>query len=230
MSENEKIERRFLSLEVRAASEDGKMYVEGDAAVFNQETVIGNWFREMVKPGAFKRVLSEKPDVIAAYNHDWSIVLARTTNGTLTLEETPSGLKYRAEINPNDQQAVSVYEKVKRGDVPQASFAFSVRAETWVNPDSKGNLALRVIDEVDQLYDVGPCTFGAYPQASAQARSMADSYLQDPNQDPNSDLQQDPQDGQEPDPVAEDDGVDMQEPIDMICLELTLLKLKFPKL
>lgn len=224
--ENEKIERRFVSFEVRAASEDGKMYVEGDAAVFNQETVIGNWFREMVKPGAFKRVLSEKPDVIAAYNHDWSAVLARTTNGTLTLEETASGLKYRAEINPLDPQAVSVYEKVKRGDVPQASFAFSVRAETWVNPDNKGTLALRVIDEVDQLYDVGPCTFGAYPQASAQARSMADSYLQDPN----SDLQPDPQDGQEPDPVAQDGTEDAQESIDMICLELTLLKLKFPKL
>lgn len=226
MSENEKIERRFLSMEVRAASEDGKMYVEGDAAVFNQETVIGNWFREMVKPGAFKRVLSEKPDVIAAYNHDWSAVLARTTNGTLTLEETPSGLKYRAEINPNDPQAVSVYEKVKRGDVPQASFAFSVRVETWVNPDGKGSLALRVIDEVDQLYDVGPCTFGAYPQASAQARSMADSYLQDPN----SDLQQDPQDGQEPNPATEDGAGDVQESIDQVCLELTLLKLKFPKL
>ena len=179
MSENEKIERRFLSFEVRAEDKDGKLYVEGDAAVFNQETVIGGWFREMVKPGAFKRVLSEKPDVIAAYNHDWSAVLARTTNGTLTLEETDSALSYRAEINPNDSEAMSVYEKVKRGDVPQASFAFTVRSETWVNPSNKNELALRVIDEVDQLYDVGPCTFGAYPQASANARSKASEMQQE---------------------------------------------------
>lgn len=218
MSENEKIERRFLSFEVRAEDKDGKLYVEGDAAVFNQETVIGGWFREMVKPGAFKRVLSEKPDVIAAYNHDWSAVLARTTNGTLTLEETDSALSYRAEINPNDSEAMSVYEKVKRGDVPQASFAFTVRSETWVNPSNKNELALRVIDEVDQLYDVGPCTFGAYPQASANARSKA------------SEMQQETEsaEGQEIEAIGDD--VDPQEWVDIQGRELTLLKLKFPKL
>src|SRR5690348_5997323 len=110
---NEQIERRFLNLTVRAAEDGEKKYIEGDAAVFNQETVIGSWFREMIKPGAFKRVLSEKPDVIAAYNHDWNVVLARTTNGTLSLEETEQSLRYRAEINPNDPEAISVYEKVK---------------------------------------------------------------------------------------------------------------------
>ena len=217
MSDNEKIERRFVSFEVRAASEEGKMYVEGNAAVFNQETVIGGWFREMVKPGAFKRVLSEKPDVIAAYNHDWSAVLARTTNGTLTLEETDSALSYRAEINPNDSEAVSVYEKVKRGDVPQASFAFTVRAEEWINPPEKNGLALRVITEVDELYDVGPCTFGAYPQASANARSKANELQQETE----------PATGQETEAVVE--GVDPQEQVDVLGRSLMLLKLKYPK-
>jgi HK97 family phage prohead protease len=170
---NEKIERRVLNLNVRAAEDGEKKFIEGDAAVFNQETVIGDWFREMIDPGAFKRVLAEKPDVIAAYNHNWDVVLARTTNGTLTLEETDASLRYRAEINPNDPEAISVYEKVKRGDVPQASFAFTVRSEEWVNPPDRKELPLRRITEVDELYDVGPCTFGAYPQASAQARSKA---------------------------------------------------------
>lgn len=174
---NEKIERRFLRLDVRAKQDGEKRFIEGYAAVFNQETVIGSWFREMVEPGAFKRVLSEKPDVIAAYNHNWEAVLARTTNGTLTLEEDETGLKYRAEINENDPEALSVYAKVERGDVPQASFAFTVRAEKWVSPpnDSK-DLPLRSISEVDELFDVGPCPFGAYPQASAQARSKASEF------------------------------------------------------
>lgn len=175
--QNEKIERRFLNLDVRAKQEDGKRFIEGLAAVFNQETVIGSWFREMVEPGAFKRVLAEKPDVIAAYNHNWEMVLARTTNGTLELEETEEGLKYRAEINESDPEALSVYAKVERGDVPQASFAFTVRAESWVSPPANSKeLPLRKITEVDQLYDVGPCPFGAYPQASAQARSKASEF------------------------------------------------------
>lgn len=174
---NEKIERRFLHLDVRAKQDGEKRFIEGYAAVFNQETVIGSWFREMIEPGAFKRVLAEKPDVIAAYNHNWEAVLARTTNGTLTLEEDETGLRYRAEINENDPEALSVYAKVERGDVPQASFAFTVRAEKWVSPpnDSK-DLPLRSISEVDELFDVGPCPFGAYPQASAQARSKASEF------------------------------------------------------
>ncbi len=185
---NEKIERRVLNMNVRTAEEGEKKFIEGDAAVFNQETVIGDWFREMIDPGAFKRVLAEKPDVIAAYNHNWDVVLARTTNGTLTLEENEKSLKYRAEINPNDPEAISVYEKVKRGDVPQASFAFTVRSEEWVNPPDRKELPLRRITEVDELYDVGPCTFGAYPQASAQARSKASEFQQP-----------EPTQGQEPD-------------------------------
>lgn len=176
---NEKIERRFLKMDVRAKQDGEKRYIEGYAAVFNQETVIGSWFREMIEPGAFKRVLSEKPDVIAAYNHNWEAVLARTTNGTLTLWEDETGLGYRAEVNDNDPEALSVYAKVERGDVSQASFAFTVRAEKWVSPpnDSK-DLPLRSISEVDELYDVGPCPFGAYPQASAQARSKASEFQQ----------------------------------------------------
>ena len=178
MEKNEKFERRFMNVTVRAAGDNEKPVITGDAAVFNQETVIGSWFREMIKPGAFKRVLSEKPDVVAALNHNWDIILGRTTAGTLRLEETENGLVYEADINPEDSQAMSVYQKVKRGDINQASFAFTVRTEEWTSPADKKDLSLRTIVEVDELYDVGPCTFGAYPQASATARSKASEFQQ----------------------------------------------------
>lgn len=171
-------ERRILTVEMHAAGDESNPIIAGDAAVFNQETTIGTWFREMIKPGAFTRVLSEKPDVVAAYNHDWNFILGRTTAGTLRLKETSQSLRYEADINPKDPQAMSVYEKVKRGDVTQASFAFTVRTEEWTKPVEKGQLALRSVIEVDQLYDVGPVAFGAYPQASAQARSKADEFMQ----------------------------------------------------
>lgn len=175
---NENIERRFLTVTQRAAGDNDKPIIEGDAAVFNQETVIGFWFREMIAPGAFKRVLSEKPDVVAALNHNWDQVLGRTTAGTLSLEETDASLRYSIEINPDDTEAMNTYRKVKRGDVNQASFAFTVRKEEWTTPADPSDLPLRVITEVDQLYDVGPCTFGAYPEASASARSKASEFQQ----------------------------------------------------
>ncbi len=209
------IERRILTVEMRAAGDEEKPVIEGDAAVFGQETTIGSWFREMIKPGAFKRVLSEKPDVVAAYNHDWNYILGRTTAGTLTLKETDKSLQYRADINPKDTQAMSVYEKVKRGDVTQASFAFTVRTEEWTKPADKTELALRTIVEVDQLYDVGPVAFGAYPQASAQARSKADELFNT----------QEPAEGQESSAETLARAA-MQEQAEIAKLHLEFLKIK----
>lgn len=169
------IERRFVQITQRAAGDDDNPVIEGDAAVFGVETVIGRWFREKILPGAFTRVLSENPDVVAAYNHDWNVVLGRTTAKTLELKETSKSLFYSTKINPKDPDAMAVYQRVKRGDVSQASFAFTVRTEKWTKAEEENGLALREIVEVDKLYDVGPVTFGAYPEASAQARSQAEA-------------------------------------------------------
>lgn len=168
------LERRYAQISLRAAGDGANPVIEGEAAVFNVETVIGNYFREIIRYGAFTRVLSEQPDVIGAFNHDWAFVLGRTTAGTLRLEQTATGLRYSIDVNPNDPHAMSVYEKVKRGDVSQSSFAFTVRSEAWTKPGKDSEmLALREVLEVEQLFDVGPVPFAAYPEASAQARSKA---------------------------------------------------------
>jgi hypothetical protein len=178
---NPEFERRFLQLEIRAAGDDQKPVIEGDAAVFDVETVVNGWFpfREKILPGAFTRVLSENPDVIGAFNHDWGYVLGRTTAGTLRLEQTGKSLRYSIDVNPEDGQAMSVYQKVKRGDVNQSSFAFTVRKNQWTEPpEDSEELPLREITEIGKLYDVGPVPFAQYPEASAQARSQCEAFLQ----------------------------------------------------
>ena len=175
------LERRIMSLEIRAAGDEQKPVIEGDAAVFGVETVVGFWyrFREKIKAGAFTRVLSEGPDVIGAFNHDWTFVLGRTTAGTLKLEQTDASLRYTIDVNPEDSQAMSVYQKVKRGDVTQSSFAFTVRKEEWTEPpEDSEDLPLREITEIGKLYDVGPVPFAQYPEASASARSQEQAFLQ----------------------------------------------------
>jgi len=178
---NSDFERRYAALTMRAVGDQQKPVIEGDAAVFNTETVVGRWFREKILPGAFTRVLSEAPDVIGAFNHDWSFVLGRTTAGTLLLEQTQTGLRYSIDVNPNDTQAMSVYEKVKRGDVSQSSFAFTVRSEKWTEPADNETLQLREIIEIGKLFDVGPVPFAQYPEASAQARSKVEAYMREPS-------------------------------------------------
>lgn len=174
------LERRYVELTLRAEGDEAKPVIEGDAAVFGVETVIGKWFREKIRAGAFTRVLSEAPDVIGAFNHDWSYVLGRTTAGTLKLQQNDKSLRYAIDVNPNDSQAMSVWEKVKRGDVSQSSFAFTVRKEEWTEPieDSDEKLALREIVEIGKLFDVGPVPFAQYPEASAQARSKSETFQQ----------------------------------------------------
>ena len=178
---NPEMERRYVEMTLRAAGDEDKPVIEGDAAVFGVETVVGRWFREKIREGAFTRVLSEKPDVIGAFNHDWNYVLGRTTAGTLRLEQNDKALRYAIDVNSSDSQAMSVWEKVKRGDVSQSSFAFTVRKEEWTEPsdDNDEKLALREIVEIGKLFDVGPVPFAQYPEASAQARSKSETFLQE---------------------------------------------------
>jgi HK97 family phage prohead protease len=180
MTEPEVIERRYLEIDVRAAEEGKPPVISGMAAVYNQETVIGEWFREVIRSGAFQRVLSENPDVVGAPNHNWDVVLGRTTAGTLKLEDRENaGLHYDIMINPDDQEAMNFYSRVQRGDIRHSSFAFTVRKEQWTNPPSPKELALREVIEIDQLFDVSPVTFPAYPTTTAVVRSKAEAIKQE---------------------------------------------------
>jgi hypothetical protein len=173
---NPNVERRSVNVQLRADMVDEKPIIEGVAAVYNQETTIGGMFREIIQPGSFASVLASNPDVIAANNHDWVQVLGRTKNGTLRLSDQPDGLHYVVDINPDDPEAMSLYAKVQRGDIDQSSFAFTVRKDQWEQPEDKNILPLRTIFEYDELIDVSPVTFPAYPQTSAAVRSKLDEF------------------------------------------------------
>lgn len=54
----------------RSENEEQNTSIEGYAAVFNSKTRIGDWFDEVIEPGAFSRSLSENGDIRALFNHD----------------------------------------------------------------------------------------------------------------------------------------------------------------
>jgi HK97 family phage prohead protease/HK97 family phage major capsid protein len=137
--------------------------LEGYAAVFNSETDLGH-FREVIKPGAFDDVMTN--DVRALINHDPNLILGRTENGTLELSTDERGLKYRVKLG-NQQYAKDFYESVKRGDISQSSFAFTIKEQTW-----NDERTVRSVDKVRQLLDVSPVTYPAYAAATVQARDQ----------------------------------------------------------
>jgi len=152
---------------------DGVMRLSGYAAVFNSETVIGGMFREVVKPGAFKKTIKDKADVRALFNHDRNIVLGRTKNGTLALAEDDKGLRIDIEL-PDTQQAKDLYRQIERGDIDQMSFGFNVVKDSWTRASNDSELPLRELREL-RLFDVSPVTFPAYATTEIQARSLVES-------------------------------------------------------
>jgi len=169
-------EKRTISSPVEVRAVDGRpTTLAGYAAVFNEETVIAGFFREVILPGAFTNAIAAD-DVRAQFNHGdgGALPLGRTSAGTLRLTEDDRGLHYEIDM-PDTTQARDLLVSVKRGDVAESSFMFDVESsadETWdYAPTKNGQLPLRQIKRV-KLYDVSPVVFPAYEGTSVSARAM----------------------------------------------------------
>lgn len=154
-----------VALETREAANNDEMYIEGYFVVFNQPTELWKGAFEEIAPTALDKTLSN--DIRALINHDTRLVLGRNKSGTLELKVDSRGLWGRIKINPNDSEAVNVYERVKRGDVSQCSFGFNVVSEETEWRDDGG--VKWTITEVD-LHEVSVVTFPAYEETGVQAR------------------------------------------------------------
>lgn len=146
--------------------EDGEeLRIEGYFAVFNSNYQIWSDMSESVAPGAFSDTLGD--DIRALIDHETMYVLGRNQAGTLELREDSHGLWGSILLNPNDQDAMSLYARVKRGDVNQCSFGFDILEEdTEFLPDGSVHWTIKKV----KLYEVSVCTFPAYAETSVQAR------------------------------------------------------------
>jgi HK97 family phage prohead protease len=165
-----KMETRINHTEVEFREvADGKgMTFEGYASVFNSPSEpIGGQFTEYVKPGAFKRSLDARNDVKLLWNHDTGEVLGSTRAGTLRLVEDSHGLKAVAEL-PNTQRGRDTAELLRRGDVANMSFGFSVPkgGDSW--SDNGGTRELHSV----RLHEVSIVAYPAYSASTASVRAV----------------------------------------------------------
>jgi len=148
--------------------------IEGYAAVFDKDSE-DMGFIERIAPGAFKKALKTS-DVRALFNHDSNIILGRVSAGTLELKEDKRGLFMS--VTPPDTQLIRdmVLTPIERGDITQQSFGFNIKADEWKDMDKE--TPIRTITEVNELFDVSPVTFPAYPDTEVALRSL-DGIKQD---------------------------------------------------
>ena len=148
-------------------AEGGDLWLDGYFAVYNSPYEIWPGATEVVKPGAFAESIHD--DVRALTNHDTTLVLGRSTAGTLILRDDPErGLFGSIKINRQDADAMNLYARVQRGDVDQCSFGFEIEQETFI--DNGDGTVRWEIEKISPLYEVSVCTFPAYKETSVSAR------------------------------------------------------------
>ena len=165
------MERRFIHTQIQSRSDtpetQDEQRVEGYAVVFNEETDLGR-FTESIDPNSFTNVMND--DVRMLFNHDENYPLARSKDGEGTLNMTldERGVHFSFPVGPQSY-AQDLHTSLLRGDVDQASFAFTVEEDEWEERDAKPH---RHITRLGSLMDLSVCTYGAYQQTEVTARSL----------------------------------------------------------
>lgn len=154
-------------LATRAEQDSQGMFIEGYFAVFSKPTELWPKAFEEIAPEAFNETMGN--DIRGLINHETTLVLGRNKAGTLELRVDSHGLWGKITINPNDSDAVNLYERVKRGDVDQCSFGFMILDEgVEYRDDGSVKWTIRKVD----LFEVSVCTFPAYEDTGVQARRV----------------------------------------------------------
>ena len=167
------IERRSLTSELRASKEK-EFVLEGYAASFNTLSRDLGGFKERLAPGCFSRSLASGTDIKCLFNHDASMILGRSDNGTLECEEDERGLRFRCQLNRDSQAHRDLYASIKRGDISECSFAFTMDDEDWQEWDDvieNGQRFVRRTIKRANLLDVSAVTYPAYADNNATAVS-----------------------------------------------------------
>lgn len=164
--------KEIRKAEIRTA-ESGRL-VSGYAVRFDVESVnIG--FVEIIHRGAITTETINESDVFALLNHNEQTVLARSNHGTgsLKLSVDNDGVFYEFE-SPQTIYGDELLEHIKRGEISQSSFAFTVSpedgAEKWTKRSD--GVIQRDIYKIARLYDISPVYQPAYTETTCSKRAL----------------------------------------------------------
>ena len=160
--------------------DEGEKIVEGYATTFDDPYLLwkedGYELWETVDKRAFDK--TDVSDVIMQYDHEGR-VLARNTNGTLTLQPDEHGLKVRADLG-GTELGVQIYNEVEGRYSTKMSMGFIVRKDERVIEENKetGTVkVLRRILDISKLFDVSIVSLPANDHTSIATRSYCEGVI-----------------------------------------------------
>jgi HK97 family phage prohead protease len=158
----------IIGIELRSeGGSEPQEFVSGYAALFGVNSLDLGDFIERIDATAFA-IVSErrgrkKPlETRALWNHDPNFPLARYP-GTLKLTVDERGLRYSFPV-PDTSYGRDLASNIKAGIVRGSSFGFKVAkgGESW---SSENGRSIRTVTAIEDLLDVSPTTFPAYPDS-----------------------------------------------------------------
>lgn len=164
--------RSFTFPDLRAETEGG--VIQGHAAIFDQKTIIGGMYEEIIERSAFMK--TDFRDVVLTVNHNLqNIPLARSrnnnANSTLQLSIDDQGLFVRGSLDiENNTEARALHSSVAREDINGMSFIFFIRDHKWEGLDT--NMPVRRILDISRVIEVSAVSFPAYAGTDINARDQ----------------------------------------------------------
>ena len=123
-------------------------------------------YGETIDPRAFDWTLSRSPDVAFLVNHK-GLTMARTSKGTLNLDNDPRGLHSEAFVNPDRTDVRDLIIAIDDKNIDEMSFAFMLVDGHW--SDDYEHYTITQVD-IDRG-DVSAVNYGANPYTSIGARA-----------------------------------------------------------
>lgn len=153
-----------------------KSTLHGTAAVFWERSIRlvdsdGRPYYEVIEPGFFDNVLTS--DVRCCPNHNFNLIVGRSTARTLRLRQDGVGLHYECDLDQRQSYVRDLEHAIKRGDVSHSSFRFRADPSKikWVN-DGKARVRYLQKGGCVRLIDVSPVTYPAYKGTSCALRTV----------------------------------------------------------
>lgn len=169
-------EVRYIN-EVRASHDDRK--VEGKAIAFNSVSCDLGGFVERIVPEAINEDIINNSDIFFLLNHsDNRGILARKRNGfgSLATDIREDGVYFSFDA-PKTGLGDELLEYLRRGDVTQCSFAFTVEDDTWER--QQDNSYIRTILQFHRIYDMSAVFTPAYNSTEVKCARFAEIKAQE---------------------------------------------------
>ena len=163
--------------ELRAGGDSRK--IEGRSIVFNSLSQdFGGW-KEEISPDAISDEIINAIDILFLLNHSDSrgiLGRKRKGSGSLSTEIREDGVYFSFEA-PQTSLGDELLEYLRRGDITQCSFAFTVDDDNW--EEQEDGTYIRTIKKFHRIYDMSAVYTPAYTDTEVKCARFAEIKAQE---------------------------------------------------